>query len=70
MILERATNLLPGVEGQVVGSYRRGAKDSGDVDFIFTHPLWRAPDHVEIGKTVVAAAEASYQVCLNDAVFL
>lgn len=64
VILERATSLLPGVEGQVVGSYRRGAKHSGDVDFIFTHPQWRAPDHVDTNKALAAAVEVSYQVCL------
>jgi hypothetical protein len=61
-VLACADALLPGVRGQVVGSYRRGAQASGDVDFLFDHPQWRAPEGTWARQAVAAAAQASYQV--------
>jgi len=36
-ILEHIKKVNPKINVQVVGSYRRGAKDSGDIDIIITH---------------------------------
>jgi hypothetical protein len=44
-----------------VGSYRRGADCSGDVDFLFTHHDWRAPPGTPPSEIVRAAAEASHE---------
>ena len=69
-VLAAAAAVLPGVEGQCAGSFRRGKPASGDVDLIFTHPAWcLCPDGGGSGGGAAggdggceAAAEETYAV--------
>ncbi len=59
VILAHAAKLRPGYQMVIVGGYRRGKEQSGDVDVILSHPEADATDDF-VGRIIVSLEKAKY----------
>ena len=48
------TNLKPGIEFEISGSYRRGKSESSDIDIILTHAVWDPDFLVNVKESLTA----------------
>lgn len=64
-VMETARKIKPEIQGQVCGSYRRGKKDCGDIDILFS-----IPEGIEEDKKCLSSFLSELVAQLGDAGYL
>ena len=60
-IKSEVSSLDPEYVATICGSYRRGAKSSGDIDILLTHPEFKAVDGKKVRITFITFRDIIYK---------